>query len=68
MINLQQMISNFKQNPAQFLKQNFNVQIPENLTDSGDIIQYFLNTGRFTQQQVNNAMQMRNHPMFKGKF
>jgi len=27
-----------------------------------------LNTGQVSQQQVNNAMQMRNHPMFKGMF
>jgi hypothetical protein len=38
------------------------------MNDPNQIIQHLLNTGQVTQQQVNNAMQMRNHPMFKGMF
>jgi len=61
-----QMLSQFKQNPMAMLSQRFN--IPQNLNNPNDIIQHLLNTGQVSQQQVNNAMQMRNHPMFKGMF
>jgi len=61
-----QILSQFKQNPMAMLSQRFN--IPQNLNNPNDIIQHLLNTGQVSQQQVNNAMQMRNHPMFKGMF
>ena len=61
-----QMLSQFRQNPMAMLSQRFN--IPQNLNNPNDIIQHLLNTGQVSQQQVNNAMQMRNHPMFKGMF
>ena len=48
------------------LSQKFN--IPNNMNDPNEIIQHLLNTGQVTQQQVNQAMQMRNHPMFRGMF
>ena len=60
------MLNQLKQNPMAVLSQRFN--IPQNLNDPNQIIQHLLNTGQVTQQQVNNAMQMRNHPMFKGMF
>lgn len=60
------MLSQFRQNPMAMLSQRFN--IPQNLNNPNDIIQHLLNTGQVSQQQVNNAMQMRNHPMFKGMF
>ena len=43
-------------------------RIPQNLNNPNQIIQHLLNTGQVSQSQVNNAMQMRNHPMFKGMF
>lgn len=52
-------------NKAQFFAQQFNVQIPENMTNSFDVIQYFLNNGKFTQQQVNSVM---NNPFVRGMF
>ena len=61
-----QMLNQIKQNPMAVLSQRFN--IPQNMNDPNQIIQHLLNTGQITQQQVNNAMQMRNHPMFKGMF
>ena len=61
-----QMLNQIKQNPMAVLSQRFN--IPQNMNDPNQIIQHLLNTGQVTQQQVNNAMQMRNHPMFKGMF
>lgn len=60
------MVNQIKQNPMAVLSQRFN--IPQNMNDPNQIIQHLLNTGQVTQQQVNNAMQMRNHPMFKGMF
>ena len=63
---MQQMLNQYKQNPMSMLMQRFN--IPSNMNDPNQIIQHLLNTGQVSQQQVNNAMQMRNHPMFKNMF
>ena len=60
------MVNQIKQNPMAVLSQRFN--IPSELNDPNQIIQHLLNTGQVTQQQVNQAMQMRNHPMFRGMF
>lgn len=60
------MANQFKQNPMAMLSKRFN--IPDNMNDPNQIIQHLLNTGQVSQQQVNNAMQLRNHPMFKGMF
>ena len=65
-MNILQMVNQIKQNPMAVLSQRF--KIPQNMNDPNQIIQHLLNTGQVTQQQVNNAMQMRNHPMFKGMF
>ena len=61
--NLLQAIAQIKQNPMAILGQRFN--IPQNLSNPNDIIQHLLNTGQVTQEQVNQAMQMRNNPIFK---
>lgn len=65
-MNILQMVNQIKQNPMAVLSQRF--KIPQNMNDPNQIIQHLLNTGQVTQEQVNNAMQMRNHPMFKGMF
>lgn len=64
--NFIQMLSQFRQNPMALLSQRFN--LPQNLNNPNDIIQHLLNTNQITQEQVNQAMQMRNNPMFKGMF
>jgi len=64
--NFMQMLSQFKQNPMAMLAQKYN--LPQNLNDPNQIIQHLLNTNQVTQEQVNQAMQMRNNPMFKGMF
>ena len=61
--NLMQALMQIKQNPMAILGQRFN--IPQNLSNPNDIIQHLLNTGQVTQEQVNQAMQMRNNPIFK---
>jgi hypothetical protein len=51
------MLDQLKQNPYQMLAQRgFN--IPQNLNNPNDILQYLLNTNQVTQQQVNNVMTM----------
>lgn len=59
-MNLVQQM-NASGNPAQFISRRFNVNIPNNITDSNGAIQYFLNNGRFTQDQVNRAMSVPNN-------
>ena len=66
MNNLLSMFTQFKQNPIAILSKKFN--IPQNINNPNDIIQHLLNTNQVSQQQVDNAMRMRNHPMFKGMF
>jgi len=61
-----QMLNQFRQNPMAMLSQRFN--IPANMNDPNEIIQYLLNTGQVSQEQVNNAMQMRNNPMIQQIF
>ena len=53
------MYQQFRQNPMAMLSRRFN--IPSNLNDPNEIIQYLLNTNQVTQSQVNSAMQMRQY-------
>ena len=48
------MLEQIKNNPYAVLSQKFN--IPQNMNNPNDILQYLLNTNQVTQQQVNNAM------------
>lgn len=57
MMNFMQMLQQLRQNPMQMLSQRFNV--PQNIQNPQDIIQHLLNTGQISQDQVNQAMQMR---------
>lgn len=57
------LLQQFKLDPIQMISRKFN--IPNNVQDPQEIIQYLLNTGQVTQAQVNNAMQMRNNPVFR---
>ena len=50
----------FRQNPMQMLNQRFNIPQNVNMSNPNDIIQHLLNSGQVTQDQVNNAMKMRN--------
>ena len=66
MMQIFQMYNQLKNNPVGVLSQRFN--IPENLNNPNDIIQHLLNTNQVSQAQVNQAMQMRNDPRFRGMF
>lgn len=50
----------FRQNPMQMLNQRFNIPQNVDVNNPNDIIQHLLNTGQISQEQVNNAMRMRN--------
>lgn len=63
MNNIMQMISQFRTNPMAMLMQRFN--IPQNIQNPQDIVQHLLDSGQVTQDQVNNAMRMKNNPQFK---
>ena len=54
------MIAQFFKNPMAMLTQQYN--IPKNMNNPDDILQYLLNSGQVTQAQVNQAMSMRNNP------
>ena len=61
--NLMQMVQMFKSNPLAMISQRYN--IPQGMNQPQDIIQHLLNTGQVSQEQVNQAMQMRNDPQIK---
>lgn len=58
----------FRQNPMQMLNQRFNIPQNVNLNDPNAILQHLMNTGQVTQNQINQVMQVKNSPMFKGLF
>ena len=60
------MLQQLRANPMALLSQRFN--IPTNMQNPQEIVQYLLNSGQVTQTQVNNAMQMRNNPQFRNLF
>lgn len=62
-MNMFQMIMQAKQNPMAVIQQRFN--IPQNIQKPQDIVQHLLDSGQINQQQLNNAMQMRNNPQFR---
>lgn len=64
--NVMQMFTQFRQNPMNLLSRRFN--IPQNINNPQDIVQHLLNSGQVTQEQVNQAMQMRNDPQFRNLF
>lgn len=66
MLNPMQIMSayqQFMQNPMAMLAKQFN--IPQNLNDPQQIVQHLLSSGQITQDQVNNAMSMKNNFMKK---
>ena len=60
MKDVMDMYQRFRQNPMQMLSQKFNIPQNVNMSDANSIIQHLLNTGQVSQDQVNNAMRMRN--------
>lgn len=63
-LQIMQMLGNLTQNPMQVLSQ-CGLNVPSNINNPQEIIQHLLNTGQINQEQVNQAQQMQNNPMFK---
>lgn len=69
MYNIQsilQMYSQFRQNPMSLLGRRFN--IPQGIQSPQDVVQYLLNSGQVSQDQVNQAMRMKNDPQIRNMF
>ena len=66
MMDIFNLYNQLRSNPMQILSKRFN--LPQNMNNPQEIIQYLLNTGQISQNQVNQAMQMRNNPMFRQLF
>ena len=66
--NILGMLQGLMQNPVGTLM-NANLNVPQNIANNPQaIIQHLLNTGQINQNQVNQAIQMKNNPMFSGLF
>ena len=55
--NLMGMVTNLRNNPAQFLASR-GVQIPKDMTDPNEIIGYLMRTGKVSQDQYDRAVKM----------
>ena len=66
--DLMNMYQQLRSNPMQLLARRFNIPQNSNLNDPNAITQHLLNTGQVTQEQYNNANNMRNNPMIKKMF
>ena len=57
--NPAQMLAQFKSNPVEFLAQR-NISLPQgiNMNDPQAVINHLVSTGRFSQQQINQAYSM----------
>lgn len=66
--DLMNMYQQLRTNPAQILSRRYNIPQNLNLNDPNEITQHLLNTGQVTQEQYNNANNMRNNPMIKRMF
>ena len=60
------MLQQLMQNPMSILSQKYNV--PQGMNNPQEIVKHLLDTNQITQQQLDQAMQMRNNPMFNGFF
>ena len=66
--NILSMFNKLTRNPAQTLIES-GLNIPANIANNPQgIVQHLLNSGQISQQQVNQAMQMKDNPMFRGLF
>lgn len=65
MNNIFQMYQQLRQNPMQMLARRFNIPSNVNMNDPNSIIQYLINSGQVSQQQVNQMMTMRNDPTIR---
>ena len=63
---LLQLINDIRTNPSKILG---SFGIPENLfNDPRGMVQHLLNSGQRSQEQLNEAMKMRDNPLFRNLF
>lgn len=68
-MNIFQAYQLLKQNPVQFLAQRrFNIPNTIDTSNSDNIIQYLLNSGQVSQNQINKAMSVRYDPQMQQMF
>lgn len=60
MKDIMDMYQKFRQNPMQMLNMRFNIPQNIDMSNPNDIIQHLLNTNQISQEQVNQAMSMKN--------
>ena len=64
-MNLMQMYQQLRNNPMQILAKRFNLPQNMSMTNPNSIIEYLMNTGQVSQQQINSLMGMQNNPMIQ---
>lgn len=65
MKDIMDFYNQLRQNPMQILNKRFNIPQNVNMSNPDDILQYLMNSGQVTQNQINNVMQMRDNPMIR---
>lgn len=53
-IQLIGFLPQLRQNPAAFLQQMLGVQIPPNMTDPNAILDWFVETGKYSREQIDS--------------
>lgn len=56
-INPAAMLAQFRQNPLSMIRRA-GLNVPENLSDPNEIVQYLMNSGQISQAQYDQARQM----------
>ena len=54
-VQVMQMVQQLKSNPMAMLSRRF--KLPQNLQDPNDILNYLVQSGQVSQQQINSAYQ-----------
>lgn len=69
-MNFMSQYQEMRRDPRGFFSKQYNINIPENVdvNSSDAITQYILDSGIRTQQDYNNANQIRNNPMAQRMF
>jgi hypothetical protein len=64
-MNLMQMYQQLRSNTMQILAKRFNLPQNMSMCNPNSIIEYLMNTGQVSQQQINSLMGMQNNPMIQ---
>ena len=67
-MNINEMANDYRRlraNPREMLASRFNIPDNVDVNNPNGILQYLLNTGQVSQDQVNDMMMMRNDPIIQ---